>query len=187
MHQKKSLPAEKNLAGSGFCWMGIFEGVCNFGTKDVCFHNQVFNCLSSQGKGNREQLPLVICVQWTSAALPCFFPCETLWSSIFNSNVLSTWNCGSWEAFLEKWTATLGSMGVVIKSPNSTQASFTLYAATRACRFFLTPVEVAVVPGREIHQWGYGRKLNICFFHIFFQCRKVAPMWISLVPGPRCI
>lgn len=134
----------------------------------------MFNCLSSQGKGNREQLPLVICVQWTSAALPCFFPCETLWSSIFNSNVLSTWNCGSWEAFLEKWTATLGSMGVVIKSPNSTQASFTLYAATRACRFFLTPVEVAVVPGREIHQWGYGRKLNM-FFPYFFSMPQGCP------------
>jgi len=81
-----------------------------------------------------------------------YIPCIFVVIIHYNSNVLSIWNCGSWEAFLEKWTATLGSMGIVIKSPNFTQASFTLYAATRAYRFFLTPVEVAAVPGREIHQ-----------------------------------
>ena len=79
---------------SGWKWFlldGRFlSGVCNFGTILKCFHNQVFiTCLSSQGKGNREQFTLSDLCSMNI----CAFPWKNslwfaLWSSIFNSNVL---------------------------------------------------------------------------------------------------
>ena len=88
-------------------------------------------------------------------------------------NILELWFF--FEAFLEKWTATLGSMEVVIKSTNFTQASFTLYAATRACPLFSHTSRGGSCPRTRNSPMRLWAKIEHMFFPYFFSMPQGCP------------